>query len=251
MKTSFYFVLWITIYPILWTFNNSFVDQYSFVIALLAVIAITKLLNLTMPNILAYERITYIADILESVYTCNVTSFTKRVKRDTIIEAISAVYFVCTVIAIVITIGKGVFAELFALFVFGYFLYSSISRFFTLYRAYSLLKSEPTPENCVFIVDNVYQLDYASYYSDHEGRCLADMLPIRPKMYKLSAIVSFILAIVCALLGLIYMLDGVMTAITTSASAVGGMVLLYGTLAIYFGIKDMIECWHSIRNKAI
>lgn len=34
MKTSFYFVLWILIYPILGLFNNSFIDNNAFIVAL-------------------------------------------------------------------------------------------------------------------------------------------------------------------------------------------------------------------------
>ena len=33
MKTSFYFVLWILIYPILGLFNNSFIDNSAFIVA--------------------------------------------------------------------------------------------------------------------------------------------------------------------------------------------------------------------------
>jgi hypothetical protein len=232
-------------------FDNSFVEKYSFVIAMAVVYAISKLLNFAMPNILAYERITHIADVLESVYTGNVAAVTKRVKRDTLIEAITAVYFVCTVIAIVLAIGKGFLSEIFALFVFGYLMYTSIARSYMLYKAYSFLKSEPTPENCVYIVDNAYRLDYASFYDDHEGKCLAEMLSPRPKMYKFAAIVSFIVAIVCTLLGLLFVFNGVMTAVFTSASAVGGSVFLYGSLATYFGVKDVIECWHALKYRTM
>lgn len=34
MRTSFYFVLWILIYPILGLFNNSFTDNNAFIVAL-------------------------------------------------------------------------------------------------------------------------------------------------------------------------------------------------------------------------
>lgn len=37
MKTSFYFVVWILIYPLLGLFHSGFVNQNAFIIALLAV----------------------------------------------------------------------------------------------------------------------------------------------------------------------------------------------------------------------
>ncbi len=37
MKTSFYFVVWILIYPLLGLLHNSFIDNNSFLVALAAV----------------------------------------------------------------------------------------------------------------------------------------------------------------------------------------------------------------------
>ena len=75
MKTSFYFVLWILIYPILGLLNISFINNNTFVVALAAVWGISWLLNQTMSKTHTYERASQIAPILEDVYTCNVESF--------------------------------------------------------------------------------------------------------------------------------------------------------------------------------
>lgn len=63
MKTSFYFVLWIMIYPILGLFNNSFIDNNAFVVALVAVWGLSWLLNQVMPKTLTYERVTQVASV--------------------------------------------------------------------------------------------------------------------------------------------------------------------------------------------
>lgn len=97
MKTSFYFVLWIIIYPILGLLNNSFINQNSFIIALVIVWGLSWSLNKIMPKTLTYERASQIAPLLEEVYTGDVADFKKRVTRDMWIESVTSVYFIITV----------------------------------------------------------------------------------------------------------------------------------------------------------
>lgn len=59
--------MWILIYPFLGLFNNSFIDNNSFIIAFAIVWALTWLLNSMMPEILNYEQISQITPILEDV----------------------------------------------------------------------------------------------------------------------------------------------------------------------------------------
>ncbi len=75
MKTSFYFVLWILIYPLLALFNNSFIDNNSFIIALAVVWGVSYLLNRSIPDTIRYERIERSFPIMETVYTGNVKTF--------------------------------------------------------------------------------------------------------------------------------------------------------------------------------
>ena len=94
MKTSFYFVLWILIYPILGLFNNAFI------VALAIVWGLSWLLNRIMPVTLTYERASQIAPVLEDVYTGNVSAFMKRLSRESNIEIVTAIYFIVTTIVI-------------------------------------------------------------------------------------------------------------------------------------------------------
>ena len=104
MKTSFYFVLWILIYPILGLFNNTVINDNAFIVALAVVWGSSWLLNRIMPETLTYERASQIAPILEDVYTGNVTSFKKRLSREANIEIITAIYFIVTTIVIAISV---------------------------------------------------------------------------------------------------------------------------------------------------
>lgn len=139
MKTSFYFVLWIMIYPILGLFNNSFIDNNAFVVALVAVWGLSWLLNQVMPKTLTYERVTQVAPILEDVYTGNVASFGKRLTRESIIELVTAIYFTLTTILICVAVFVVGINDWIALIVFGLFTFGAINRAITLIKAKSSL----------------------------------------------------------------------------------------------------------------
>lgn len=184
MKTSFYFVLWILIYPILGLFHNSFIDNNAFIVALAIVWGLSWLLNRMMPDTLTYERASQVAPILEDVYTCNVASFKKRLVRESNIETVTAIYFIVTTIVIALAIFKAGVNDWIALVIFGFFTYGAISRSISLIRAKAILKSNPTSEQCMEIADETYKLDYASYYDARNGVSYQDMFPPKPKYFK-------------------------------------------------------------------
>ena len=162
MKTSFYFVLWILIYPILGLLNNEFINNNAFFVALVAVWGLSWLLNRVMPKTLTYERVSQIAPILEDVYTGNVNSFSKRLSSETLIETITAVYFTVTTFVVATTIFMIGINDWVALIVFGFFTIGAISRSIKLGKAKAALHSNPTAEeykrNCRDIRPNLKHL---------------------------------------------------------------------------------------------
>ena len=158
MKTSFYFVLWILIYPILGLLNNSFIDNNAFIVALAVVWGLSWLLNRIMPNTLTYERALNVAPILEDVYTGNVASFSKRLSKEATIELVTAIYFIVTTIVIAIAIFKAGVNDWIALIIFGFFTFGAISRSAGLIKAKTNLKNNPNPEQCMEIAEETYKL---------------------------------------------------------------------------------------------
>lgn len=251
MKTSFYFVLWILIYPILGLFHNSVIDNNAFVAALALVWGMSWLLNRLMPDTLTYEHASQIAPILEDVYMGNVESFRKRLSRESIIETITTVYFTITTVVIALAIFKAGIDDWIALAVFGFFTVGSISQSVNLLKAKSRLQNTPTPEQCMEIAEDTYKLDYASYYDIHNGVSYQDMLPPRPKYFKAFQVFSTVIAIIASLLGLLYIILSVLIMISQTsleAGAVAGMYFLYGSLATYFGVKDFVSLLQSLKK---
>lgn len=254
MKTSFYFVLWILIYPILGLFNNAFIDNNAFIVALAIVWGLSWLINRVMPDTLTYESASQTAPIYEDIYTGNVSAFMKRLSRESKIEIITAIYFIVTTIVIALAIFKAGVNDWIALAIFGCFTYGAISRSVSLIRADSKLKSNPTPEQCIEIADNTYKLDYASYYDARKDVSFEDSLPPKPKHFKVFKVFSIVISVIAALLGLLYIILSIIIMLSQSsleAGAVAGMYFLYGSLAAYFGVKDFISCIHSTGTKAV
>ena len=185
------------------------------------------------------------------IYTGNVASFKKRLVREANIETVTAIYFIVTTIVIALAIFKAGVNDWIALVIFGFFTYGAISRSISLMRAKATLKSNPTPEQCMEIADDTYKLDYASYYDAHNGVSYQDMLPANPKYFTAFKILSVVIAAIASLLGLLYIILGVLIMLsqtTLEAGAIAGMYFLYGSLAAYFGVKDFVSCLHTKSN---
>lgn len=253
MKTSFYFVLWILIYPILSLFNNSVVENHAFFFALLAVYGFSWIINRVMPSTLLYERVTGMAPILEDVYTGNVGSFAKRLGRDALIETVTAIYFlIATAVSVLIVFKLGI-NDWLALVVFGILTIGAMVRSAKLVNAHFKLKSNPTPEQCMEIAEENYGLDYTAYYESRIQTNYAGMLPPRPKYYKAFQIFSIVIASVAILLGVWYIISGTLIMTYGGAvelGAVAGMYFLYGSLATYFGARDIITIGKAMRRRA-
>lgn len=244
MKTSFYFVLWILIYPILGLFNNEFIDNNAFLLAIGAVWGLSWLLNRLMPETLEYEQAARTAPILEDVYTGNVASFGMRLMRDSTIELVTAIYLAVSTIAIAIGIFVAGIHEWVALFVFGYLTYCAAVRTIKLIKAKFSLNENPTAEQCMEIASDTFGLDYASYYEQRQEVPYQDMFPPRPRHFKMFQILSLIIAVIAALLGLFFIITAILIVLgspSLQARAFAAMNFLYGSLATIFGIKDIVN----------
>lgn len=241
MKTSFYFVFWIVIYPILGLFHNPVIAQNSFIVALVLAFGLSWLLNRLMPNTFAYERKLQVSPILSDIYEGKVDSFKRRIRRNTIVSVVTAVYFLIVTFIIVAFSGKQV--EWFSLLIFGFLSFGYISRSATMYKAYLKLKDDPTPEQCMEIAVETLHLNYSSYYEERMQTDGKESVPAPPRNFKAFQIFSLIFAALAVIFGLFCLVMFVLALIGDN-SLVGaifaGASLLYASLALYFGISDFI-----------
>lgn len=245
MKTSFYFFLWIIIYPLLGLTHNPWIYQNSFIVALIIVWVISWFLNKNMPDTLRYERVSETASMLEEIYVGNVDAFRKRLSRRVTIDFVTAIYLGVAFIFVLFSMVRGNTDDWIALLIFGFFAFGTLSSAVKLNHANNLIKNNPTPEECARVVSQVYRVDYNSYYSRRQYVTPESMLPTPPKHFKSFQVVSLIIAIICCLFGLFYLINSIIIlSENRSAEAISGgiMYFLYGSLAAYFGIKDSATC---------
>ncbi len=253
MKTSFYFVLWISIYTVFDLLDNRFLDENAFFVAFAIVMVVSWMLNRIMSKTKVYEQVSQIVPVLEDVYSGNVKSFRKRLSRDVLVRMIVTIYLFVTVIAILLVANKPGDYHWVELLLFLYLALFSAYGLAKLVKANIKLNGNPTPEQCMDIADNTYELDYASYYEYRQGATYQDMFPTRPAHYRSFLVTSFVIAIICVVLGLFYLgiSVGMMVEksyfedVSTFALAV---LFLYGSMATYYGIKDIAAARRSLRN---
>ena len=240
MKTSFYFVLWIIIYPLLSSLGSEAVNENAFLVALISVIVISYILNRWTRNISVYDYASQTGPILEDIYNGNVNSFKKRLSRHALIEIITACYLVSATIAILI------FSQSFewvALTVFVILSFQSISYSIKLISSKWRIRRYITPEECIEIAENAYNLNYTEYYEARTQCSYADMFPPRPSFYKLYQVCSISFAAVAILLGAGFIVSNIINIFLNHNISFGVLAivgLLYGSLAIYFGVKYII-----------
>lgn len=252
MKTSFYFVLWILVYPLLGLFHSEFIYENSFFVALAVVIGLSWLIRRTMPDTLLYEKFSVINPILENVYWGNVKEFGKRLTRQTIMETIGSIYLIVATFFIGITIFVFSENDWFALIIFAVITYGAISKSIKLNNARVALKQNPTPEQCMEIADDTYELDYASYYEARQEHSYEEMFPPKPRYYNAFQIFSIVMAAIAVILGLINFVLALVLFFTPyvyAAKALAGVYFLYGILSTFYGVRDFITIIRYFRKK--
>lgn len=244
MKTSFYFVLWIVIYPILGLTGSEWIEQNSFFVALICVWGLSWFLNKSMPETISYEKKLNLAQIMNEVYTCNVDGFRRLLNRMSIIEFIGALYFGITFLLSLFIIIAGYVSGLLELIVFGLLAGGTISRAAKLQKYSWQLRKNPDPQESVTIVEEM-GMDYATYYEERQNWERESIMPPAPRNFSVFEIFSMIAAVICTLLGVVFIILAIMGIIGHDASfgttSLGIMFLLYGSLATYYGVKDCIS----------
>lgn len=256
MKPSFYFVVWIVIYPLLSLFHSRAVDEYAFLVALIFVGILAYTLNLLMSKTIEYEKASAKAQILEDIYNSNVAAFKKRLSTDSTVRLVTAIYFMATTVVIIGDSNTYVAgASLFIVFL----IFSIITTYncFKYVNAESQLKTNPTPDECQDIAQSFYDADYTSYYDLRSKGAYEDTLPPKPRHYMVYTVISIVAAVLSAFLGLLIILVGILLIFDFASSdiysvaVVAMILLLYGSLAAYYGVRDFLSCLRSKRVSAL
>lgn len=252
MKTSFYFVLWILVYPILGIMNIDVINDNSFIFALITVLGISWLIRNIIGAILHHDQKVVGSTILEEIYTGNIDAFKKRLKTDIVVSTMSSIYlclFAIFALNITLTTANN---EIFTLIIFAFLGIGSVSETIKKHRAYKDLVYDPSIEQCAETADEIYKLNYTAYYEIRQTCSKNQLLTPSPKGYKAFQVISIIFAMAAIVLGMVVLSQGVFLILGESDFALHtltGIFFLYGSLAIYFGIKDIYTISYSVKTR--
>ncbi len=254
MKTSFYFLLWIIIYPILDLVNSPVIEENSFLIALAVVWGLSWFINRSMPHILARERALEIVPILEDIYSGNIAAFRKRLSGELRVGLVTSFYFLISTVVILFAVIAYGASDWIALLIFAFFTIGQISRTSTIYKSLIEINHDPSREQCSEAARRVYNIDYSGYEGMRASTTSSsEMLPPPAPRFKTFLIVSLIIAALCAISGVIFLGRGIILAFFADnkmiISSIAVMNFLYGSLAAYFGVKDFISSLRALRHK--
>lgn len=253
MKTSFYFVLWIGIYPVLDLIPSQGLQEYSFLVALFIVFGISWMLRRHMLPTMTYDNAYGAFQLLENLYEGKVDKVKHQITRQAVVETLSAAYFAVTTVVLLYVILHSEMSQLYALIIFVFLAIGTTSRAARLLKASGQLRSNPSPEDAILIAQSLYGFNYADYYERRQSLPLSALMPPRPKYFTWYLGVSLLTALVCTAAGVAFGVFGVLILAkgthTPGATGAGIINMLYGTLAAYFGIRDAITTISQLRSK--
>ena len=233
MKTSFYFVLWIGIYLLIDIFGGRSLQVNSFYIALIAVWAISGILNKATANQQAYMANREGAAFLELVYRNDYKRYLGIFRRKMLFDAATFIYFVITIIFLLM-----IHESLLIVAIFAFFGYGSAKATLESYRFYSKVKEDGK----ITIPDDEESIEQYNRYSEMRQTYQADeMCPPPTLKDKLLRGCNFGFSILSILLGILYIVTCVPGLIGHGAVRMGAaMMVAYGGLAFIYGINDLI-----------
>lgn len=253
MKSSFYFVLWMLVYPILGLFHNSFVYENSFIIALILVWVITYMINKSIPGIISYDKRTSVLPLFESIYTGNIEYFYRKLSSMTVMSIITALYFIITAVVLFLNFINN-FDDIIAVVIFVFLAYGAMKESVERSTTRRMLKSDPNLENCRKIAENRLGMDYEAYSEIRRDKSYEQLFLPRPKGLLAFQIINLIFSIISAILGLIFIGISILSffqnfGLKFNIMAINGMYFIYGSLATYYGFIDLISIIKNLKSK--
>ena len=244
MKTSFYFFLWFIIYWLIGLTGSPLLIQNGFIVALVVVYIISWLDRKWFAAEKVYENQLNLVYIFEIFYRGEVKKMIAIYRNKLIWEVVWTVYCFLTVVSLFI-FSHNSFVAIIIFAIFGAI--TMVSSFKT-FNMYSDLRQHGLPS----FEDSPYGLlsdQYRNYCSLRSEYTPEQLLPEIPSISKWVNIASIIFAILCILGGIAYMMIIFITG--QSLNLAFSPMLIWSVLAIYFGVKDLIESIRLLKGRPV
>ena len=242
MKTSFYFVFWILIYPLIDMLNIPFLNENSFFIACIFIMFILpKIVNRIFKKDLVYLQQKANIDSLEDIYSNNLTKIRKNIFTNILLTGVSFIYFVSFIIGInILSFSDSILLYI----VFGFLSIVYGNGLIKQLKLYWELKDIEYIDNdsIYLLIDDNNIPYYENYYETRQYNSYNDIcsqLGNPRKAFKITSIIFSIISIILGITLLIIWLPVLLYANTGESFIIA--MILYASMAFFYGVKDIIE----------
>ncbi|MDE7385755.1 MAG: hypothetical protein K2N28_01305 [Muribaculaceae bacterium] len=242
MKTSFYFFLWFIVYYLIGLTGVPALVNNSFVVALILVYLISRLNSKLFAQDIAYQANLNKWYIFEIFYSNEPRKLTRILRNRVIGETVWALYCILTVFGLLL-IGARDFLVLGVFGFLGVISMVASSRNFNRMRDIN--------ENGLPSFDQSpyapLSPEYIAYREARAAYTAEQLRPQAPAISKWVNIMSIVFAALCSLIGLLYMI--LLIGTLGNMQILDVTFLIYGVLAIYFGVKDLVASIRALCHR--
>ncbi|MDE6402620.1 MAG: hypothetical protein K2K86_02295 [Muribaculaceae bacterium] len=242
MKTSFYFFLWFIVYYLIGLTGIPALVNNSFVVALILVYLISRLNSKLFAQDIAYQANLNKWYIFEIFYSNEPRKLTRILRNRVIGETVWALYCILTVFGLLL-IGARDFLVLGVFGFLGVISMVASSRNFNRMRDIN--------ENGLPSFDQSpyapLSPEYIAYREARAAYTTEQLRPQAPAISKWVNIMSIVFAALCSLIGLLYMI--LLIGTLGNMQILDVTFLIYGVLAIYFGVKDLVTSIRALCHR--
>lgn len=244
MKTSFYFFLWFIVYWLIGLTGNRFLIQNDFLVALVFVYLIGRLDRRLFYKERRYQSQLNNSYIFEIFYTHDARRLCAIIRDRLVWQVVWATYCILTVLGLLALKSDSLVAYL----VFGFIGIATMMASFKTYAYYRRIKENGMPE----FSESEFARNAAAYekYCELRSRFTASQLiPPIPTLSKWVNVVSILFALACIAGGGFYFFYFAFTGQRFDLFV--SAILIWAVLAIYFGVKDLIDSIRLLGGKPI
>ena len=239
MKASFYFVLWQLAWLLVGLLNIPFLNEYGFFFACIIVFFADRIINRFLKNQIEYQQICAVISIMEMAYNNDYKKFKRQALLQMVVYTALFIYMLSYFVALFTSFSNVPLIDYILWGTFTILAGISSLQYIRLY-----LQARKTG---YVMLDKELQEIYQSYKNERDSHTYEEMLLPRPKHYKATNTANTLFAILSIVTGLlaIAILYAYRGESNFDTELVEFSMIIYGALASYWGIKDLLSTSNS------
>ena len=235
MKTSFYFVLWQFSWLLITLLDIPFLNKYGFFFSCIIVFFADHIIKKFLKKQIEYQKEREACALMEMAYNNEYKQYKRQVFSQMIVYTVTFAYILLIFISL--------FMSHSSVSLIDYILWGGFMILSGVYSSWHIKTYIKVVKAGRVILDERFQNVYQEYKDERDTSTFEDMLLPSPKYYRAISMANVVFAILSVVIGLItniilYLYKG---EIYSNSDLLQIGLTLYGMLAVYCGIKDLLS----------